>query len=96
MVFTPRPEGTESVRSFDVSPNFSIRAVDGLRDGPPVYGGGQAQKPLGRAPAQPVPELKSSVIFNHPDDDPRLGPVLGKFVGTFRYLYLLQLLLNLF
>jgi hypothetical protein len=72
----------DNVRSFDVKPRFSIRAVDGLRGDEE-----QETKNSGHfaAMVRGVPALLSKSIVNHPDDDPTLGTVLGKFVGTFRY-----------
>jgi len=76
-------EVTDSVRSFAVEPGFSIRQVDGRRGGeqqrPP-----SDQKPVsGLDPDTPLVEPKK--ITSHPKDDTAtLGPVLGKFVGTFQ------------
>jgi hypothetical protein len=72
----------DNVRSFDVKPSFSMRAVDGLRGDEE-----QETKHGGHLTAR-VRDVSASVsksIVNHPDDDPTLGTVLRKFVGTFGY-----------
>ena len=85
-------DGTDDVRSFDVAPGFSITEVDGHR-GEAQTDHPQVQKPL-RKLVSNVPVLQPRKIDVHPNDDLTLGPVLGKFVGTFRYVYLLQTLPN--
>ncbi|KAF2179648.1 hypothetical protein K469DRAFT_673912 [Zopfia rhizophila CBS 207.26] len=75
-------EITDSVRSFVVPRNFSIQAVDGRRAGPQTDQP-QGQKPLSLADIPKVPPPPT--LETHPNDNPdNLGPVLGKFVGTFQ------------
>lgn len=75
---------TDDVRRFDVTPSFSIRAVDGLRGDEPDQPKGHHGRLLVPGPQVPVPQ---SIIF-HPDPDPSLGKVMDKFVGTFGYVWL--------
>lgn len=72
--------GTDSVRSFDVSTTFSVQPVDGV----PASATGITK----RLVANPPPPDAPKPLKNHPKDDTKLGPVLGKFVGTFRHVYL--------
>lgn len=75
---------TDDLRSFDVTPGFSIRAVDGLRGDEPDKPKGHHESFLVAGPKVDEPK---SIIF-HPDPDPSLGKVMDKFVGTFGYVWL--------
>jgi hypothetical protein len=72
--------GTDNVRSFDVSTTFSVQPVDGV----PASAPGIMKRLVSNPPPQDAPKP----LQNHPKDDSKLGPVLGKFVGTFRHVYL--------
>jgi hypothetical protein len=75
-------DAIDGPRSFGLDPSFSIRSVDiGLNE--IKDGKGPVQKPLARVVARP-PRSDLSEQAIHPADDLKsLGPVLGKFVGTF-------------
>jgi hypothetical protein len=87
-------DGTDSVRSFDVAAGFSFVPVDGRRGEPPLDHFQDPRHVKPQIVAKPPPSPLPKTIVNHPKDDPTLGPVLGKFVGTFRYVYLLPTLAN--
>jgi hypothetical protein len=78
------PRDDDDVRSFDVTPSFCIRAVDGLRGGEPDQPKGHHGSSLVSGPQVSLP----TSISNHPDPDPSLGKVMDKFVGTFGYVLL--------
>ena len=88
----PRPVN-DDVRSFTIPATFSISEVDGKRGGPgrgpgdfphrgpgdfPHRGPGGPQVPI--EPSKPVPPQEEA----QPSEDITLGPVLGKFVGSFK------------
>lgn len=84
--------GTDNVRSFDVAAGFSVEPVDVRRGEPPLDHFQDPKHVQSKMVANQPPPLLPKSIINHPKDDPTLGPVLGKFVGTFRYVYLLPML----
>jgi hypothetical protein len=72
-------DAIKDARSFGVDPSFGIKSVDQGRQ-QPTDSQTAGQKTLGVS-RLPRPDLKE--IITHPPPDPALGPVLGKFVGTF-------------
>ena len=75
-------DAIDDTRSFGVDPSFSMRSID-TNHKELANGQGAAQKPIvARMVSKPPrPDLKEQAA--HPADDIILGPVLGKFVGTF-------------
>ena len=75
-------DAIDDVRSFGVDPTFSMRAVDGVREDT-LPSTPHVQKPMMKVVAKP-PQVEQKIFNVHPSDDQALGPILGKFVGTFR------------
>ena len=87
---------TDCVRRFVVSTDFSICEIDGRRSPQPAVvpcaqiplapnSAVDVNKPPIQRGLSDIPTLGVPLkLPTHPNDDPRLGPVLGKLVGTYQ------------